>query len=1120
MTGRKERFMMRKTVLVSLVLAFAALLCPVHDIASGAAGDEPIRLMRRPDINGGRIVFAWAGDLWLVPEEGGAARRITVHDGTEDIPKFSPDGKWIAFSGDMNGRSNSICLIPADGAGAPEQLTFHAAGGSPVCWTRDGKYIIYSSVQESFVRFFKKLFRVPAAGGLPVELPIGKGSFASYSPDGSKLALNRSSDSFWWWKRYKGSANQDVWIYDFKADTFTKITTWEGNDTWPMWTGERIYFASDRSGGVNNIFYYDLGTKQTQQITKFDARGVTWPSMSADGAKIVFERDARLYVLDTASGEYHEIVVSAPLDARNDMVSYVNPVQYLQSYDISPSAKRVVFEARGDIYTMPEEHGDVRNLTQSSGARDVSPAWSPDGKWVAYVSDKTGDDEVYVIDQMGKEKEKKLTSTGHFKTDLSWSPQSDKLAYTTEENALYLMGKDGGDLKLVAKNEHREISNYAWSPDGAWIAYDFSARNRNRDIFFYNVKSGENRQVTTDLGDDWEPTWTPDGKYLLLMTARINDSPALARMSLLPETEAPFEFKDDEETGVQADEDDGEEGDADEEEAAEEEDGKGKGKSGKGKAAKAKDEKKKVEVKIDFNGIEGRIRRLPKVAGIGMHNIQATEKYYYYTVQGARMMLFRPSYDLYMFNVAKAKSEKIASSIVTYGIAANNEKLVIFDGSSFAFVKVGSKMPAAKKADGEGEDAKEKYDFAKHTRMTLDRKAEWRQIFNESWRMVKYNFYDPKLHGVDWDGIKAYYEGLLPYVQTRTELNILLNEMVGELNASHQGASGGDEAAPQAAPMAHLGAKIVLDEKTGYPRIVKIYHGEKASVSNTERSPLENDFVKVKPGDYLLAIDGHELKPFENFHRYLVDKTVNKITIKTNSVPEMKGAIETTFLPLFYDSKLQYNDWAWENEKFVDEKSGGRIGYMHLADMETSGLNEFREKFEKYRYKDAIIIDVRYNGGGSIDERIIDFLERRPYHIERSRNQSPEPRPTEVFMGDIVVLINEYSYSDAEVFPSAVKERGLGTLIGTPTLGFVIAVTGHPLIDGGQIRKTFIGIWEIGTGAQLESRGAIPDILVESPPEMEKIGRDMQLEKGIEFLLEKVAKKGKIFDHEPSIEKR
>jgi len=1070
--------------------------------------------MRRPDINNGRIVFSWAGDLWIVPEEGGEARRITVHDGSEDYPKFSPDGAWIAFQGNMEERANAVCRVRADGNGAPEVLTYGASGGRPITWTRDGKNIVFSSTQESFVRFFTKLFRVPAGGGLPVELPIGKASFACYSPDGAKIAYNLHPDLFWWWKRYKGSMNQDIWIYDFAADKFTQITTWEGTDAWPMWTGSRIYFASDRDAGVNNIFFYDTATGQTTQVTRFTKHGVTWPSMSADGAKIVFECDARLYVLATATGESREVVVRAPLDTRENLVSYISPLEFLSGFDVSPSAKRIVFEARGDLFTIPEEHGDVRNLTQSSGARDGDPSWSPDGKWIAYISDKSGDDEVYLIDQMGKEKEKQLTKNGHFKSGLVWSPLSDKMLYSTEDNGLYLLDKDGGDPKLIAKNEHREITSYSWAPDGKWFAYDFAVRNRNRDIFIYEMKTGKSHQITTDLGDDWEPTFTPDGKYMLLITARVNDSPALARLSLLPETEAPFEFKDDEETGIMpADTTDEEGSDAD---AADEGGHKGK----KGKGAEAKEEQKKVDVKIDFMNIEGRIRRIPKVAGLALHNIQATDKYYYYLVQGQRMMMFRPSYDLYMFNVEKLKSDKVASSLITYGIAASKQRLVTWDGSEFNWVKVGSKGAPAKKADSDAEDTKAKFDFAKRTRMTLDRKAEWSQIFNESWRMVKYLFYDEKLHGVDWNAIKDYYGGLLPYVQTRGELNTLLSEMVGELNASHQGVSRGDMPETPIAATAFLGAKVILDEKSGYPRIMRIYHGDKAAVN--DRAPLDNDYVKVKEGDYLLAIDGHELVPGEDFNRYLVDKTANKITIKTNSKPELKGAIETTFLPLYYDSKLQYSTWVGDNEKWVDEKSGGRVGYIHLADMETQGWAEFREKFEKYRYKDALIIDVRYNGGGSIDERVIDLLERKPYQIEKMRNESPEPRPSEVFMGEVAVLINEYSFSDAEVFPAAVKARGLGTLIGKQTLGFVIAVTPYGLVDGGQVRKTFIGIWDLKTGDQLEGRGAVPDIVVDSPPDMEKAGRDPQLEKAVEFLLNKVGTKkaDDAFQQHPKINNR
>jgi tricorn protease len=1097
-SNSKERFVMRRTVLFALAIVCTFVVSSVHDAIS-SPGNEPIRLMRRPDINNGRIVFAWAGDLWMVPEEGGQARRLTVHVGTEDYPKFSPDGTLIAFSGDFDERSNAICTIRADGTGGTSLLTYNATGGTPVCWTRDGANIIFSSTQESFVRFFTTLFRVPAGGGLPVELEIGKASFACYSPDGTKIAYNLHPNLFWWWKRYKGSMNQDIWTYDFKTGQFTQITNWEGTDAWPMWTGNRIYFVSDREGAVNNIFSYDLGSGQTTQVTRFEKHGVTWPSMSADGTRIVFEREGRLYVLDTAKGEPREVVVYAPIDTPENMISYIDPAKYLNSFDVSPSAKRIAFEARGDIFTMPAEHGDVRNLTESSGARDVSPSWSPDGKWVAYVSDKNGDDEVYLVDQMGKEKEKKLTSNGHFKNYIMWSPLSDKMVYTTEENKLYLLDKDGGTPKVVAQCDYGEISSYSWSPDGAWLAYALPDRNHNRDIFIYDVKKGETHQITTDLGDDTEPYFVPDGKYLLLLTNRVGgNARSLARLSLLPEEKPPFEFKDDEETGV-SEEDTTGGSDADKEDAGMGRHGdREKGK--KGKAAEAEKEKKKVEVKIDFTNIESRIRRIPKTGGSGVHNIQATERYYYYLIQGARRFLFRPSYDLYMYDTEKLKAEKVATGIATYGIAANHEKLVTWDGSEFDIIRVGSKAPPAKK-DSDGEDQAEKYDFARYTHMKLDRTAEWKQIFDEAWRVEKYLFYDPKLHGVDWNEVHDYYGSLVPYVQTRGELNILLTEMVGELNASHQGVSGGDSPEVPRAPQGFLGAKIVLDEKTGYPRIVKIYYGDKASL--TDKSPLDNDYVKVKPGDYLLAIDGHEIQPGEDFNKYLVDKTGNKITIMTNSKPELKGAIETTLLPNFSDAKLVYEDWARANEKWVDDKSGGRIGYMHLSDMSASGLVEFQEKFNKYRYKDAVIIDVRYNGGGNIDERIIDLLERRPYQVTQARNEAPEPRPRDGFYGDLVVLINEYSFSDAEVFPAAFKTRGLGTVIGTPTLGYVLAVTPHVLIDGGQVRKAFIGIWDITTGQQLESHGVQPDILVPSPPDMEKAGRDVQLEKAVEFLMAK-----------------
>ena len=1089
-----------------MVLLAIVCVCLTPAGLSAAAG-EPARLMRHPAINNGQIVFSYQNDLWQVPEAGGTARRLTVHVGVEDFPQFSPDGEWIAFSGDYNESRGAVFVMPA-GGGVPGQLTYAGSAGSPVGWTPDSKNVVFSSRRESFVWFTSKLFKVPLEGGYPVEYDFGTASLASFSPDGKQIAYNRHPNLFYWWKRYKGSMNHDVWIYTFQSKEYRKVTDYDGNDSWPMWTGDRIYFVSDRSDGVFNIFYYDVAGGNVTQVTSFDRRGVQWPSMSADGSRIVFEQDARLHVLDTGTGQTSEVVVDINSDDRINMITHVDPLKFLRSFDISPNAKRIVFEARGEIYTAPAEHGDVRNLTNSPGARDHGASWSPDGKWIIYVSDRTGDDEVYLVDQMGKEPERKLTSSGQFKTGLTWSPESDEVLFTTNDNALHLLDIDNGKATTIAKNEHRDITSYSWSPDGRWIAYDYAERNRNRDIYIYDTKDKKSHQVTRDLGDDHEPTFTPDGKYLLLVTDRMGGLALLSRISLMPEEEEPFIFEDDEELP------DGDE-DADEDDEDDEDDD-GDKKEKKGKKGKKKD--KKVETAIDFDGIEARLRKVPKTIPSPL-NIQATERYYYYLILPKRVMFFGPSYDLYALDIEDLESEKVASGITAYGLAANGKKLAYYDGD-FHIIGVGKKV--AKKTSTTASNSKKsktKVDIKRRTRMRLDRPAEWNQIFDESWRVVKYHFYDPNLHGVDWDQEKEYYGGLLPHVKSRRELNLLMNEMVGELNASHQGASGGDygESAPRVGT-ASLGAKLVLDEKSGFVRFERIYEGDNLSPRN--RSPLAADYVKVEEGDYLVAVDGHELEPNENYYKYLKDKTRNKITIATNDKPTMKGATETTFKPLYGDGKLRYLDWLGGSNELVEERGEGKIGYMHLPDMSGTGWREFREKFEKYRYKQALIIDVRFNGGGNIDERIIDYLERRPYHIEKTRNKSAIPRPDDGFYGEVVVLINEYSFSDAEVFPSAVKERGLGTLIGVPTLGFVIAVSSYKLVDGGTIRRTHTGLWEISTGEMMESRGVQPDILVVSPPEMEQAGRDVQLEQAIDYLMGKLAENERKVEYEVEVEER
>ncbi len=1095
---------MRIRIFLPVLVFFVAALLISGEADANMHKGESLRLMRRPDISNGRIVFNYQGDLWLVSEEGGQARRLTAHYGNENYPRFSPDGKHIAFSGSYNERRGALFVIPSEG-GDPLQMTWHSDGALPVTWTPDGKSVVFRSSRDSYVRFFKQLYTVPLEGGMPVDMGVGKASFCTFSPDGGKIAFNRHPGRWWWWKRYKGSQNLDVWTYDFKNETYKQHTEYEGNDSWPMWTEDGIYFVSDREGDVRNIYLLDPANDSVRKITDFSGKGVTWPSMSFDGKKIVFEREARLYTLNTETEEVKEVVVYANPDNRVNMISYINPLKYLTGFDISPTGKRIVFCARGDIYTAPAKHGDVRNITKSSGARDNGASWSPDGKWIAYVSDKTGDDEIYLVDQMGKEPEKCLTDTGHFKKGVLWDPESKRILYSTEANELFMLDIDGGSPLLVARNEHQDINTYNWAPDGRWIAYDFARQNRARDIYFYDTKNKEHHQITKHLADDTEPYFTPDGKYLLFISERHAGAKALCRLSLLPEEEEPFIHKDDEEN-VKGDDDDDDDNNGEEE----------KDKKNK----KGKKKKEKVVVKIDFSGIEDRTRRVGRIVSRALHNIQATDKYYYYLTTAKKRVMFKRVYDLYAYDTKKMETKVVASTIVSYGISADKKKIGITDGTGFEIIKVGSKKPSGKKTTTAASSKAEsgKLDIKRKVSMKLDRRAEWKQIMRESWRVVKYHFYDPNTHGVDWDDIGDYYESLLPWVRSRRELNILITEMVGELNASHQGASGGDGPSVPGKSMGFLGAKIVPDEESGYPRIEKIFEGN--NFSGKLRSPLDEEFIKVSDGDYILAIDGHELEPGENLYKHLVGKLRNKVSIVTNDKPSLKGAVETRFKPAPHDVTIRYYDWVLGSTAYVDNTSSDRIGYMHLKDMSSTGWVEFREQFEKYRHKEAIIIDVRYNGGGYIDPRLIDMLERRPYQVQRSRGESVINRPDDVFTGEVVVLINEYSYSDAEVFPSAVKERGIGTLIGVPTLGFVIAVVPHYLIDNGSIRKTFIGIWEKASGNQLESRGAIPDIHVESTPEMEKAGRDVQLEKAVEFLLEKIGDSPKKDSIEVKIDER
>ena len=1139
---------MRNTVLFTCLLVLLAA-----SVSAFAEGET--KLLRFPDYANGRIVFAYQNDLWIIPEVGGLAHRLTAFDGVEDTPKFSPDGNVIAFNGQYHGNTN-VYVIPLWG-GEPVQVTFHPQDNSVVDWTPDGKSILFTSGRNSPVRFYNRFFEIALDGTAPVELPVDQAGAASYNPDGSKIALNRHGFRYWWWKRYKGSANTDIWIMDRSTGDFDQITDWNGQDSWPMWAADgNIYFVSERDGTAN-IYAINPSTRETVKITNHQTDGVQWPSIGSAGRKIVYECEGKLRLLDTASRESGEVEVIVRTDHHRPMVEWINPFDdYLVDASIGPSGKRVIIEARGEIFSLPVENGETRNLTNSSGARDREPAWSPNGQYIAYISDQGGEYEIYLVDQKGKDEPQQITDTGEFKFGLTWSPDSKKLLYFTNEHDLMMVDLDSeivdraaklaeryerrrrirshyrsiqssissdgkpqdlyGALaaqalseslevematrvkeappsaasirepKKIAGSRYANVSDYDWSPDSKWIAYIEPLRNDYTVVKLHSLETGASTAVSAGDARESDVVFGAKGDRLYWLSfGRVwggfgysaEPQRLVMSASLAPEEEEPFVKAEDEEPQPKS----GEEEEQKEEPKA----------RGQKPAEKEAEEEKAESTNVVLDGIAGRIRALPISSGNYFSlDVSSTHIYFMERTPGAG---FRQGAKLQAWSMKDQKSTTILPSVRDYELNAAGNKVLYYDGKNIGVV--GATSPA-KAGDGRIDTS--------NMRMRLDRRAEWIQIFDETWRMVRDWFYDENHHGVDWQAIGEFYRGLLPYVTTRNELSLLLSELVGELNASHQGARGNpDVETVPTVNIALLGAVLEPDMEAGYWRFKTIYRGDKTE--QRYRAPLYADYVKVKEGDYLLKINGQEIHADQNYLKYLLGRDNGTITITTNTEPKLDGAIETRIEPVTNDSNLRYKRWINGNREKTERLGGGKIGYIHLPDMVFGGLVAFNRAFTEFRYSDGLILDCRFNGGGGIDPILVDMLERRAYQVTRTRDYDPEMRPSDGFYGHVVVLINEHSYSDAEVFPAAFQVRKLGTVIGIPTLGFVIAVGPYQLIDNGVVRRTTTGLWDI-YGSQLESRGAIPDIEVKNPPKETFHGGDAQLEAAINHLLRLIEK--------------
>ncbi|MFH2004385.1 MAG: S41 family peptidase, partial [Bacteroidota bacterium] len=1043
-----------------------------------------------------QIVFTYAGDLYTVASNGGIARKITSYEGYEMFARFSHDGKWIAFTGEYDG-NREVYLIPAEG-GVPRRLTFTPVLGRDdvsdrmgpnnivMGWRHDNKNIVYRSRMREFNDFKGQLYLASLEGGSINQLPLPRGGFCSYSPDDSKLAYNRVFREFRTWKRYRGGMADDIWIYDFRTKKTENITKNSAQDIIPMWSGSKIYFLSDRDENKRmNLYVYDLNTTQTKQLTQFKDFDIKFPSLGQN--VIVFEYGGYIYKFDLATEKYDKVPITIADDMVSGRTQLIDASKFITNYEISPDGKRALFGARGDIFTVPEKYGNIRNLTNTPGVHERNSLWSPDGKWIAYISDATGEDEIYIVSQDNSSAPTQLTKNSDtYKYKIYWSPDSRKIMWADKKLRLRFVDVQTKSITEVAQAEVWEFSDYAWSPDNKWISYAKSEAEGMTKIYLYSLESGNPPNWRIEVTDGWysssKPVFSSDGKFLFFVSDRdfnpiysrtewnhaYQDMSRIYFLTLSKDVKSPLEPKSDEVEIKQ------------EELKLEKKDEK---------VEKKSDEKKKPEVivKVDINGIKERIAVLPIEVADYRSLVSVSDKLYYMK-RGSRDTL---SF-LKMYELDKQKETEL-SAIDGFEISANNKKMLISKDKQYAIID----LPTAKL---------ELKEFLKISgmEMKLDRHAEWNQIFNESWRQMRDFFYAPNMHGVDWENVRKNYESLVPFVNHRADLTYIIGEMIAELNAGHAYVGGGDLPSPKKIQTGFLGAQIEKDPDSKYFRIKKVLKGQ--NWDKSARSPLTEIGVNAKEADYIITVNGKPTNEMIDIYESLVNTVGKQVKLKLNSKPEDKGSREVTVLPIADESSLYYYNWVQTNLEKVEKATNGKVGYIHVPDMGVRGLNEFVKYFYPQLRKKALIIDVRGNGGGNVSPMLIERLRREINMFTFARNTLPTPDPAAMVWGPKVCLLDEFSASDGDLFPYRFRKLKMGKLIGKRSWGGVVGIRGTlPLLDGGFLnRPEFSRYDDEGKGWIIEGEGVEPDIYVDNDPAKEFEGVDEQLNRGIEEILKEL----------------
>jgi tricorn protease len=1111
-------YVRRGLFLVLCILAFSA--------ASQTQSTPEGRLMRFPDIYKDKIVFSYGGDLWLVGSGGGVARRITTHPGLEIFPKFSPDGSKIAFTGQYDGNFN-VYTIPSDG-GEPKQLTFvpdpfheperMGPNNEVLNWMPDGKSILFLSRRDTFNSWFGRQFTVPVDGGLAVRLPLDKGGLASFSADGNEIAYNRIFRNFRTWKRYTGGMAQKISIYDFKTNHYEQIGDYEGTDSFPMWHGDTIYFDSDRGTEHRmNLCAYDIKTKAVRQLTHYTDFDVNWPSLGPDS--IVFENGGYLYVFDLASEQAHKVSVYLPGDRDQARPHWDSTANLVTALDISPEGKRAVLSARGDIYTVPAKEGSIRNLTQTPGIRENFGTWSPDGKWIAYISDRTGEDEVYLKAQDGAGPEVRVTSDGTmFRFNPMWSPDSKKLMFADKAVRLFYVDINEKKPVLIDQGKVQDITDYSWSPDSQWIAYAKGVDNGNSVIDLYSLADKKITAVTTDFTSSWSPVFEPGGEYLEFLSNRdynevlgVYDlefaNPKATRVylaTLRADTPSPFAPQSDEENPPKAAPDELTE--ANEKDAKTKEgkakDAKTKEKKTEGAPEKAdqKTEEKKQPFRIDLEAIGNRIVALP-MPPTNISELRAAKGFIYYTtvpVTGLSGPLPGEDPELHVFDLKEHKDQVLVAGAEAFEVSHDGKKLLYSaagggeGGHVYGIVDAAPSPGPHKPGDGALNLG--------GLRAEIDPRAEWKQMFYETYRQERDYFFEKEMNGVDWAKQRDKYAELLPYVADRYDLTYILGEMVGELSNSHTYVGGGD--APNLHPInvGVLGVDFELDSANGLYRFKKIYPGE--NWDGALRSPLTEPGVNVKEGEYLIAVNGRALRSPQDPYEFFSDTVGENVTLRVNSKPSEDGSRTVTVKPIASEARLRELDWIATNRHKVDLATGGRVGYVYIPNMGGPGLDEFVKQYFPQIRKEGMILDVRYNGGGFVDPLIFERLRRILIGMDAARNFNNTTEPQVVFNGSQVCITNEYAASDGDIFTYLFKAYKLGPVIGMRTWGGVRGIRGEiPLLDGGYTTRPEFAAYGLDSQWVVENHGVQPDIVVDNTPDQVMNGHDPQLEKAIEVVL-------------------